>query len=36
MKNVKKSFGRGNLIENWVEMKNCGLKIVENLVRWTY
>jgi len=24
------------LIENWVEMKNCGLKIGVILARWTY
>jgi hypothetical protein len=34
-KNEKK-FGRGNLIENWVERKNRGLKISGILARWTY
>jgi len=35
-KAVIKCFEKGNLIDNWVEMKNCGLKIVEILARWTY
>jgi len=36
MKKYEKNFGRRNLIEDWVEMKNRGLKISGILARWTY
>jgi hypothetical protein len=29
-------FNRKFIPDLWVEMKNCGLKIVEILARWTY
>jgi len=36
MKKYEKNFGRRNLIEDWVEMKDRGLKLSGILARWTY